>query len=189
MFNEISEYVKLGIEHILDLNGLDHVLFLVVLAIPFVLKSWKKVIILATAFTVGHSITLILSGLDIIRIDSNLVEILIVVSIFITAIYNLIQSNNKQKNLTRYSAALFFGLIHGLGFSNFFRSIFGNDAILFPLFGFNLGVEVAQIIIVVGILLINKILIDFLKVPKKYWVNTVSVIIAIWSLKLILERI
>lgn len=182
------EYLKLGLEHILDPNGLDHILFLIVLAIPFSLKEWKTVLVLATAFTLGHSFTLLLSGLDIIRIYPRPVEIAIAVSIFLTAAYNLFAAINAQYPKARYLAALVFGLIHGLGFSNFFRSILGGDSITLPLLCFNVGVEVAQLIVVIILLLINFLVIEIFKIQRKHWVIGVSVLIMIWSFKLILER-
>jgi len=189
MFQEFSAYVNLGIEHILDINGFDHVLFLIVLAIPFTIKNWKTVIVLATAFTIGHSLTLFLSGMDLIRIKSEPVEILIAISILFTAIFNILKAGKAQNNISRYSIALFFGLIHGLGFSNFFKSILGNDAILFPLFSFNIGVELAQVIIVIVILIINKLIIDILNFSQNYWIRFVSIAIGLWSIQLIFDRI
>jgi len=182
------EYIKLGLDHILDPNGTDHILFLIVLTLPFVIKEWKKVVILATAFTIGHSLTLILSGLDFIKIDSRFIEIAIAASILLTALYNIINALKEYFPQTRYIAALFFGLIHGLGFSSFFKSILGGESIITPLLCFNVGVEFAQLIVVLFILIFNYLVLDVLKLSKKYWVIGVSVLIALWAIKLIFER-
>lgn len=183
-----GSYLKLGLEHILDPNGLDHVLFIVVLTAPFLIKEWKKVIILATAFTVGHSLTLALSSIDFISVNASAIEIGIAVSIMITALYNLLDSKNLPLN-TRYLIAGLFGLIHGMGFSNFFKSILGNESILVPLLAFNIGVEVAQIIIVIIVLTLSHILVDRLKLSRTIWLYTISSMVLIWSIKMILERI
>lgn len=183
-----TSYLKLGFEHILDLKGIDHVLFILVLAVPFIIKDWKKVVLLATAFTLGHSLTLALASLDIINVNSAMVEILIAVTICLTAIYNIIDIN-KNRVSVKYPTALIFGLIHGMGFSNFFKSILGKDEIVLPLLAFNIGVELAQIIIVVITLLLGFVVVQFLKIKQKYWIYTISGIVFVWSLKMIFERI
>jgi hypothetical protein len=183
-----TSYLKLGFEHILDPNGLDHVLFILVLTVPFFLKDWKKVVLLATAFTIGHSLTLALASSNIIKVNSAMVEILIAVTIFITAVFNIVEVN-KNKVSVKYATALIFGLIHGMGFSNFFKTILGKDEILLPLFAFNIGVELAQIVIVLMTLVLGFISVQFFKIKQKYWVYGVSGIILLWALKMIIERI
>ncbi len=183
-----KSYFQLGIEHILDPNGLDHVLFIIVLAVPFLIKDWKKVVILATAFTIGHSLTLALSSLDVIKVNASMIEMLIAISIFLTAAYNIIFIRKEQITY-RYSIACIFGLIHGMGFSNFFKSILGKDDILLPLLAFNLGVEAAQVIIVMGILLLAYIIVELLKLPQRIWISGLSGIVIILSIQMILERI
>ncbi|MBT8234375.1 MAG: HupE/UreJ family protein [Bacteroidia bacterium] len=183
-----SSYFKLGLEHILDPNGLDHVLFILVLTIPFLLKDWKKVVLLATAFTLGHSLTLALAALDIVNVNSQWVEISIAITILLTALLNILQNENLT-NKMRYSTAAIFGLIHGLGFSNFFKTILGKDELILPLFAFNIGVEAAQIIIVLATLILGYILVEKGKLKQKYWVNGISVFVAVWAIKLIVERI
>jgi hypothetical protein len=183
-----ESYLKLGVEHILDPNGLDHVLFIVVLTAPFLLKDWKKVILLATAFTLGHSLTLALAALDIIKLDSTLIEILIAVSICLTAVFNFLNTS-VSKMSGRYTLAAFFGLIHGMGFSNFFKSILGKDDIVLPLLAFNIGVEVAQVIIVIVVLALSQIWVKLLRLSHSFWVSILSSAVFIWSLKLIIERL
>ncbi len=183
-----TSYLKLGFEHILDPNGLDHVLFILVLTVPFVLKDWKKVVLLATAFTFGHSLTLALASSDIIKVNSSMVEILIAVTIFITAVFNIVEFS-KSKVSVKYTTALIFGLIHGMGFSNFFKSILGKDEIVWPLFAFNIGVELAQIVIVLLTLVLGFIAVRFFRVKQKYWVYGISGFILLWALKMVFERI
>lgn len=151
--NEFSFYFGEGIHHILDLKGFDHLLFVVTLCAYYKVHEIKKLLILVTAFTIGHSVTLALSSLDIIRVDQKAVEILIPVTILLTSIYNIsVKQNPKRKIAFNYFLALFFGLIHGMGFSNFFRAMMmgiQDSSIALPLFGFNVGIEIGQIIIVV----------------------------------------
>lgn len=184
-----AEYLKLGVEHILDVNGLDHVLFLIVLVILYEWRSWKSVLILATAFTLGHSLTLALASMKVVTVNSNLVEIFIAGSIAVTALANIISSEIKGRSITRYLAALLFGLIHGLGFSGFFRTILGSEDIFIPLLAFNLGVEIAQLICVILVLAVSYLLCDLLKIKKRYLTTGTSLIIFLYSIKLILERI
>jgi len=182
-----ATYLELGITHILDLDGLDHLLFLVVLVIGFELRDWKSVLILATAFTLGHSITLALAALELVKVNSNWIEILIAASIAVTAAYNLLTAGKEDKG--RYGAALFFGLIHGLGFSNFFRSILGTDSIVGPLLAFNLGVEAAQVVIVLGVLVISTLIQKYVKNSRKPLVFGVSALVLLWAIKMVVERL
>lgn len=184
-----AAYLKLGFEHILDVNGLDHVLFLVALTIMYSFKEWKTVLILATAFTIGHSITLAMSALNIISIDSGVIEILIAASIFFTAMINIVRKPHSRSSGALYGAALFFGFIHGMGFSNFFKTILGKDDIVVPLLAFNIGVELAQIIVVLLCLIINYVITSFIGIKRKYWILIISFLVALWSFILILERI
>lgn len=184
----LTAYLKLGIGHILDPNGLDHVLFLVVLVLAYSLAQWKQVIVLATAFTLGHSITLAMAAYNLVTLDSALIELLIALSIAATALYNLAKPVSSTLTPLRYTAALLFGLIHGLGFSNYFRIILGEDSIVMPLLGFNLGVEVAQVIIVSIVLLVMHLLTKIFKLEKKYVIIAISAIVLIFSLKMVVER-
>lgn len=183
------EYLKLGTDHILDPNGIDHVLFLVALIISYNFKEWKGVLILATAFTIGHSVTLALASMDAFSVSSRLVEIFIAASIAVTALYNILKPDSGSKTSFRYPAAFIFGLIHGLGFSNFFRTILGKDELLLPLFAFNVGVEIAQIITVLLVLFISYLLTDLVKIKKRHLIIGTSILILVYSIKLILERI
>jgi hypothetical protein len=146
MFNT---YFQLGIQHITDLKGLDHIIFLLALIATFQVKSTKTILFLVTSFTIGHFVTLALAAMDLIVFDPELIEKLIAITIFVTAIQNLIIKKQDQKILIfKYVEALFFGLIHGMGFSGFFKSLLGKENdILMPLLYFNLGIEAGQILI------------------------------------------
>lgn len=164
-------YFQLGWQHIINWDAYDHILFVIALSAIYLLRDWRKVLVLVTAFTIGHSITLALSVLHIIRIPAALIEFLIPVTICVTAVSNIIRKNDEpQKLQLNYFYALFFGLIHGLGFSNYLKSLLGSQAnIVKPLLGFNLGLEFGQIIIVMCILLISTAIVKFGSVKRRDW--------------------
>ena len=166
-------YFKLGLQHIADLKGYDHILFILVLCAVYNFKEWRRVLILITAFTIGHSLTLALATLDLVRVDGDVIEFLIPLTIFITALANVLTKNQKVSTFhhyLKYTAALFFGLIHGLGFSNYLRSLLGSEkGLLLPLFSFNIGIEVGQVLIVSVITLLTFLLVDLLKFPRRDW--------------------
>lgn len=164
-------YFQLGWQHILDWQGYDHILFVMVLCGTYTLADWRKVLILVTAFTVGHSITLALSVLSIIRINSPLIEFLIPVTIVITAVANILSGKPGKKGPQfKYFLALFFGLIHGMGFSNYLKTLLGkSSSITAELFAFNVGLEFGQVLIVVAILITSFIVINLFKVKQWNW--------------------
>lgn len=164
-------YFQLGWQHIINWDAYDHILFVIALSAIYLLRDWRKVLVLVTAFTIGHSITLALSVLHIIRIPAALIEFLIPVTICVTAVSNIIRKDDEpQKLQLNYFYALFFGLIHGLGFSNYLKSLLGSQAnIVKPLLGFNLGLEFGQIIIVMCILLISTAIVKFGGVKRRDW--------------------
>lgn len=166
-------YFKLGLQHIADLKGYDHILFILTLCVVYRFAEWKKVLILVTAFTLGHSLTLALASLDLVRIDGDLIEFLIPLTIFLTALTNVLIGKKKVSALQhyiKYGAALFFGLIHGLGFSNYLRALLGSErSLVLPLFSFNVGIEVGQILIVTSILVLSMLVVDLLKFPRRDW--------------------
>jgi len=166
-------YFKLGISHIADLQGYDHILFLLVLCAVYTFKQWKQVLILITAFTLGHCTTLVLATLNIMRVSGDWIEFLIPVTIFITAVVNIIQKKefvSPALHLAKYTTALFFGLIHGLGFSNYLRSLLGTESNLVkPLFAFNLGIELGQIIIVALIFILTFIVVNLMILKRRDW--------------------
>ncbi|QBO57993.1 HupE/UreJ family protein [Chryseobacterium salivictor] len=184
-------YLNLGWEHIISLDALDHQLFVLVLVAVYALKDWKKILWIVTAFTVGHSITLALSILDVVRVSGKWVEFLIPLTIVITALDNILM-RNRQNNLMKmnYYLALFFGLIHGMGFANTARMMMANEQHIFlPLLGFNIGLELGQIVVVVVILIVQFLLLNLFKVNKKDWILFVSSAVFALSLKMALERI
>ena len=184
-------YLQLGWEHIISNDALDHQLFILALVAIFSFKDLKKVFILVTAFTIGHSVTLALSAFDIIRFPSNWIEFLIPCTIVFTALDNLIFSKNVEKLIKlNYFLALFFGLIHGMGFANSVRMMLAQEqSITIPLFGFNVGLEIGQIAVVIIVLSIFYLLSIFLKLQKKHWILLVSAPILVVSLKMAIERI
>ena len=145
-------YLQIGFDHISDLAGYDHILFLIALCAVYRLEQWKNLLILVTAFTIGHSITLALTSFSILPISSRIIEFLIPVTILLTAIHNVFKYDfmaKAEKLNSRYLMALFFGFIHGMGFSNYFRALLMDESsILVPLLGFNLGIELGQLLVV-----------------------------------------
>ncbi|MCF6359143.1 MAG: HupE/UreJ family protein [Cyclobacteriaceae bacterium] len=184
-------YFQLGMEHILDIRGYDHILFVVALTTIYLLRDWKRVLILVTAFTVGHSITLALATLQIIRFNSDLIEFLIPVTIFFTALVNLLRKRAEQstkKIQLNYWLALLFGLIHGMGFSNYLRSLLGTDTTIFTqLLAFNVGLEVGQIIIVLSFLALSFLFVGILGVTRRDWKLVVSSGVAAIATTLMIE--
>lgn len=184
-------YLQLGWEHIISKDALDHQLFILALIAIFSFRDWKKVLILVTAFTIGHSLTLVLSALDVFRFPSDWVEFLIPCTIVFTALDNIIFSKNEKKLIQlNYYLALIFGLIHGMGFANSVRMMLASEQdITLPLFGFNVGLELGQIVVVAIALFIHYIFSEVLKLSNKIWIYIISIPIFIFALKMALERI
>ena len=177
-------YLKLGFDHILDPNAYDHILFVVSFSLLASLSSWKKLFWLVTAFTIGHSMTLAMSVLDVIKIPSNIVEFLIPITIILSCADNIFQANKDLSFSPRYILILIFGFIHGMGFSNFFKAILGKEeSILVHLFSFNIGVELAQLCIV----FLSVLIIQLLKkiISETYLIVASSVIIGLVALSLL----
>lgn len=192
--SEFQLYFVLGKDHILDyLNGYDHILFVVALCAMYLLKDWKRLLILVTAFTIGHSITLALSTLNIVTVRPELIEFLIPLTIFITAVSNIFRQEENQSTFSlqlNYGYALFFGLIHGLGFSNYLKSILGKDESIFTqLLAFNLGLEFGQLIIVSIFLVLAFILVDLFGRSRRDWKLILSSAIAGIALVLMKDKI
>jgi len=175
--------------------AIDHILFLVALCALFSIKDWKKLLVLITAFTIGHSITLALAILDFIPINVRLVELLIPVTIMITAVYNIHtlwkdKGYRNQKSSAQYLMAMGFGWIHGMGFSNYLRStLFPGENLLGQLFSFNIGIEVGQILILSKILLLTFLFTQLLKIKRNHWAFTLSGIAFTVSLYLIIAQL
>ena len=172
-------YFKLGLQHILDLQGFDHILFILSLCAMYVARDWVKILLLITAFTLGHSLTLALATFEVVQIRSEVIEFLIPVTIAFTALATLIKPKpNSGKGIQlNYLLALFFGLIHGMGFSNYLRSLLGKEASIWqPLLAFNVGLEIGQIVIVAAFLLITS-LVHLAGMNRKEWILIVSAFI------------
>ena len=180
-------YFQVGFEHITDPNGYDHMLFLLALCAAYAYTDWKKVLVLVTAFTVGHSVTLGLAVLNIIAANSDWIEFLIPLTIVATTAKNLLMKAERTALIT-YLMALVFGLIHGIGFSNYLRSLLG-DELLLPLFAFNVGIEVGQLLVVSGIFLIQFTLINSISVKHSTWNKATSFFAGGISLFLAAQRI
>jgi len=192
--NDFSLYFGLGKDHILDyVNGYDHILFVVALGAIYLVRDWKRILILVTAFTIGHSITLALATLRIISVKTNLIEFLIPLTIFVTAFSNLFRNEEsipRQPIQTNYALALFFGLVHGMGFSNYLRAILGkSEHIASPLLAFNIGLEFGQIIVVLLFLAASFILVDLIGVSRRDWKMVLSSAIAGIAIILMKDRI
>lgn len=184
-------YLREGFYHITDWKGYDHILFVMALCLPYFLKDWKQVLILITAFTIGHSLTLAISVFNKILIPSTWIEFLIPITIIVTALENLFRNNNQPIHVRfRYVAALLFGLIHGLGFSNYLRSMMGkSENIITQLLAFNIGLELGQLLIVLAVLMVSFIFVRLLNMKQREWTVFISGSIFGISFIMALERL
>jgi HupE / UreJ protein len=173
---DFTFYFKTGWQHIISWDALDHILFVLVLSAIYLLGNWKQVLVLVTAFTIGHSITLALSVYEIVKVKDHLVEFLIPCTIIATAIFNVFQKDFTAKSLRlNYFLALFFGLIHGLGFANTIRFMLAKDQSMgWSLLAFNIGLEAGQVLVVLCILLLSFLVVDIAKLKRNWWVWALS---------------
>jgi hypothetical protein len=189
---EFNLYFKLGTEHILTWEALDHILFVAALCLRYQLNDWKKVVVLVTAFTIGHSMTLALSASGLIHVPTRWIEFLIPLTIVATALNNLAQRNRQMEHPVKlpliYFFALSFGLIHGLAYANTFISLEGKEGLLPHLLAFNLGIEAAQLLVVAIILVISYIFVQLVKLRRLWWVRGASVLILLLSARMAFER-
>lgn len=173
--------VEYGINHVLDINGYDHVLFLIVLTIPYVFKDWKRVLLLVSMFTLGHTLSLILAAYSVISVNGQLVEFLIPITILIAALFNVFTAGKgaqKEKVGVLFLTTLFFGLIHGLGFAREFKMLLGDtDNKIGLLLEFALGIEFAQIIIVFIVLFLSYVVQTIFRFTKRDWIMVISAIV------------
>lgn len=195
-------YFNIGREHIADLNGYDHILFIAALCLTYSWNDWKKVLVLVTAFTIGHSITLALSTLQYIHVSTKWIEFLIPLTIMVTAITDI--ARQPPKRLSGYGSsayqqgtrfpliyyyALFFGLIHGMGFANGLRSLLGkNINIVTELLAFNLGLEAGQLLIVAAVLTISLIFVRLFRIIERSWQLFIAGGIFAMALQMSIER-
>lgn len=199
MNSEFLTYFQLGIGHIADLRGYDHILFVVALTAGYALRDWRRLLWLVTAFTIGHSVTLALATLELVSVHGPTIELLIPVTIVITAAYSLLARWRPigpgdvpppERHRLLYLLAGCFGLVHGLGFSNFLRAILGGEeSILLPLFAFNVGLEVGQLAIVAAVLLVGSLACEVGGLGRRRWATALSVLIALAGMQMIVERL
>lgn len=190
--SEFWIYFNIGLKHVLDINAYDHVLFLLALTVPYTFNDWKRVLILVTLFTVGHTLSLMLSVYEVVYIKESLVEFLIPITILITAFFHLFTAGKSSKKESISFVAfvtLFFGIIHGLGFSNYFKAILPGTASekLMPLLEFALGIETAQIIVVMFVLIVSYIVQTFFRFSKRDWTLVTSAFVIGVVIPMIIE--
>ena len=191
MLDNFWFYVDYGIHHVLDINGYDHVLFLMVLTVPYVFKDWKRVLLLVSTFTLGHTVSLLLAAYGIVSINGTLVEFLIPVTIMIMALYNVFTGGSKVNNEklgVLFFTTLFFGLIHGLGFAREFAILVGRaEGKLVPLLEFALGIEIAQVIIVFVVLFLGFLGQTIFRFSRRDWVVVMSSIVVGLVIPMLIE--
>ena len=189
MIYDLLFYFELGLFHVLDLSAHDHLLFLIALTIPFSFKQFKTVFWIVTFFTLGHSFSLFISAYGIYKPTEKIIEILIPTTIVFTGMNNILKTKNTNSSyLTVIIISVFFGLIHGFGFGNYFNQIsFPLESKINPLIGFAFGVEFSQLIIVLGILVINWLVTKLRPYNLPKYINTVSAIIVGFALNMILN--
>lgn len=195
MLSEFLVYLRLGFEHITDVRGYDHILFVAVLTASY-LGQWRRLFWLVTAFTVGHSVTLALATLDLLRVSPSLVELLIPSTILATSLVNIwdrepteAPTDRTRAAFLKYAIAVAFGLVHGMGFSNFLRAALGSEESIFvPLLAFNIGLEFGQLAIVAGLVALAAVFVKWLGLSKRAWVLTVSTICGVSALVMIVQR-
>ena len=189
----IEFYTRLGFTHIVDLQGYDHMLFLLALVSGYGWADRRKILWLVTAFTVGHSLTLLLTATDALRMDGAVIEFLIAFTILCTAVGNLLLPPDAHPKSwwLRYALALGFGLVHGMGFSNGFRSLLGTsgEALLAPLLWFNCGIELGQLLVVAGLMGVGYVVVDVLKLQAKWWRIGISMLAGGWAILLMWQRL
>ena len=187
---DFNLYFGLGVEHILTWDALDHILFVSALCLRYKLEDWKKVAILVTAFTIGHSLTLILSVFGYVTVSVPWIEFLIALTIAGTALINLFfKPNGKREKLpVIYFFALFFGMIHGLAYANLLLDLEGGENLTSHLLAFNLGIEVAQLLVVAVVLALSFIFVEKLNIPQLWWIRVWSLLILLFALKIAWER-
>lgn len=190
--SEFWLYLKLGLFHVLDWNAYDHILFLVVLSVVYTFDNWKRLLLLITLFTLGHTISLFLAAFNVVSVNYKWIEFLIPVTILLTAIFNLFTAKNTNsggKIGVMYGATIFFGLIHGFGFSSYFRAISSNSsAKILPLLEFALGIEMAQVVVVLVLLIISFIAQSIFRFSKRDWILVVSSIVVGMTIPMLIEN-
>ena len=183
--------VQYGINHVLDFNGYDHVLFLMALTVPYTFRDWKRILILVSTFTLGHTLSLVLAAYNIVSINGSLVEFLIPITILIVALYNMFTAGKKSKEQkigVLFLTTLFFGLIHGLGFAREFKMFIGKaESKVMPLIEFALGIEIAQVIIVFVVLFLGFFTQTIFRFSRRDWIMVLSAIVVGLVIPMLIE--
>ncbi|MBK7308990.1 MAG: HupE/UreJ family protein [Chitinophagaceae bacterium] len=187
---DLGFYFEIGWQHIIAWDAFDHLLFVLALSAIYLIGNWKQVLVLVTAFTIGHSLTLALSVYNMVSINDKWVEFLIPCTIIVTAALNLTEKNYEPRSLRlNYFLALFFGLIHGLGFANAIRFMLSkNGSMGWSLFGFNMGLEAGQVVVVSAILIVSFLLVNKAGLKRKWWVWALSLVALSIGIKMAWER-
>lgn len=183
-------YFRLGLEHVLDWQAYDHVLFIIALCAAYTLSSWKRLLILVSVFTLGHTFSLLITHYEIVAVSAPWIEFLIPVSIIFTGLYNIINLKREikeQKITVLLMVTLFFGLIHGFGFGRYFNQI-NDDKELLPLIEFALGIELSQVIIVLAVLILGYFLKTYFRVKQRDWIMVVSAMIIGMTIPMLIEN-
>lgn len=183
-------YFNLGLHHVLDWQAYDHILFLIVLCAAYNFSSWQKILILVTMFTIGHTLSLLLASYNVVSVSSRVIEFLIPITILFTALFNIFTSGKGKKTERSgvlYIITIFFGLIHGMGFASFFTTLDSGNSIL-PLLEFALGIEVAQIIVVIIFLIIAFIFQTIFRFNKRDWVLVISSLVIGMIIPMLIEN-
>jgi ABC-type nickel/cobalt efflux system permease component RcnA len=187
-------YVTEGFNHVMNFNvgAYDHLLFFILIAVPFLFNSWKRLIGLSLTFTLGHIVSLLLVTYGKVTFNSSFIEFMIVFTIAIAAIYNIFTAGNRHRdnhNWITMIVALFFGLIHGFGFGSGFKMLAaGAQSKLLMLLEFALGIELGQLLVIFVVLLLNFIFTGLFRFNKKEWVQIISAIILGMVLPLLMVR-
>lgn len=196
MVSELTSYLRLGLTHIADVQGYDHIAFIVALTAGLQFADWQRLLWLVTAFTVGHSLTLLLATLDVVRVPSSVVEPLVALTILVAGLHGLAArwsrgSHEPDRSLKApWIMAAGFGLIHGLGFSGFLRSVLGSEEhLVMPLLGFNLGLEVGQLAIVASVLALGWLCCTRAGLPRRWWALGLSALATVVGLQMLVVRL
>ncbi len=190
--SEFWIYYEIGLRHVLNIHAYDHVLFLIALTVPYAFKDWKRLLLLISLFTIGHTLALLLSVFGVVFIKVNFIEFLIPITILITAVFHLFTAGKSSKTESIGIIGfitLFFGIIHGLGFANYFKTILGGSpqSKLIPLGEFALGIESAQIVVVFVVLILSYIVQTVFRFSKRDWTLVMSSFIIGVVLPLIID--
>jgi len=185
--SDFQLFLQLGLRHILDLNGIDHIMFIASICLVYKFKDFKKVAVLVTAFTLGHSITLALVTLGLLSFNTEIIENLIPITIIASCVYNSFFPNETKNQISRYLIAASFGLIHGVAFSTYLKSlIWESGSLTNALFAFNLGLEIGQLVIVGVMLSVNYLAYKFFNHYQLWYIRIFSLLISLGAIAVLL---